>query len=90
MWIFETTFSPRFDKLLPVLLDLISLPDITHLSPALAQLPVAANSDRLWKQFNFQLLNLSKSLSPMVGVFFSNFWELCFNFRTLGKISPGC
>ncbi|KAL5263147.1 hypothetical protein ACHWQZ_G008532 [Mnemiopsis leidyi] len=58
--------ADRFETLLPVLLDLISLPDITHLSPALAQLPVAANSDRLWKQYNFQLLNLSKSLLPAV------------------------
>ncbi|XP_063694240.1 uncharacterized protein LOC134825960 isoform X1 [Bolinopsis microptera] len=58
--------ADRFDTLLPVLLDLITLPDITHLTPALAHLPIAANSDRLWKQFNFQILNQSKSLLPTV------------------------
>jgi len=63
----HTFITPdRFENLLPVLLDLITLPDITHLTPALAHLPVAANSDRLWKQYNFQLLNLSKSHDPKV------------------------
>eukprot|EP00116_Pleurobrachia_bachei_P016269 sb/3476531/ len=52
---------------MPVLLDLISTTtDITHLLPALSELPIAANSPRLWKQFNFQLLSRAKSIEPRV------------------------
>ena len=48
------------------MLDLLEGTDITHLVPALSELPVAANNPRLWKQFNFALLSRAKSVEARV------------------------
>jgi len=39
-----------------------------HIAPTLSQLPIAANTDHLWKAFNYHILTLSKDDNPKVRI----------------------